>query len=82
MSVVELKTRASRINAEAISLLKDHLAKAEAGEIEAVALASVLSDGSCLTTSSANDHFQALLGAISILQHRMIDEVRTSLVDP
>lgn len=77
--LVSLQTRGARINAESVAILKEYLAMAEAGEIQAVAVAGVRGDGSTQTQSSSTDHFQTLLGAVAVLQHRMIEECRVSI---
>lgn len=75
-NLVPLQTRGNKINAESVQILKDYLSLAESGEIQAVAIASVRQDGSSQTQSSSTDHFQTLIGAVAVLQHRMIDECR------
>jgi hypothetical protein len=75
-NLVSLQTRGNKINAESVQILKDYLALAESGEIQAVAVAAVRADSSSQTQSSSTDHFQTLIGAVAVLQHRMIDECR------
>lgn len=75
-NLISLQTRGDKINAESVQILKEYLALAESGEIQAVAVAAVRSDSSSQTQSSSTDHFQTLIGAVAVLQHRMIDECR------
>jgi hypothetical protein len=79
MKLVALTTRGSKINAETVEILREYLSLAEAGELQAVAVAGVRPDGSSQTQSSSTDHFQTLIGAVAVLQHRMIEECRVSI---
>jgi hypothetical protein len=74
--LVSLDTRPKQINKETVEILEAYLVKAKSGVIEGVAIAAILPDGSSDTQSSSTDHFQRLIGAVAILQHRMIDECR------
>lgn len=76
MTIVSLQTRPKAINAEVVKILRELLAQAEAGDIEGLAYAARLPNGSCDTGSSSTDYFQELVGAVAILQHRMIEEMR------
>lgn len=76
MAVIALETLPARINAEAVAILRDFLALAEKGELTGVAVAATLNTGSSQSQASSSDNFQALLGSVVILQHRMIDESR------
>lgn len=71
-TIVSLQTRPKAINAEVVKMLRELLAQAEAGDIEGLAYAAQLPNGSCLTESSTTDQFQRLIGAVAILQHDMI----------
>lgn len=64
-------------NAEAISILEELLIQAKAGNVVGFAYAVVLPDGSSQTQCTFTDNFQQLLGAMRILEFRMIDEART-----
>ena len=75
-NLISLQTRGNKINAESVSILKEYLAMAESGEIQAVAVAAIRPDGSSQTQSSSTDHFQTLIGSVAVLQHRMIEECR------
>lgn len=74
MTVVGLKQVSfeKTVNMECVDILREWLIAAEAGNVVGIAIAIVEPDGKCVTTSSASNHFQAVLGALSILQHRMI----------
>ena len=71
--VVELKTRTIELNESVIKMLRDFLEQAERGEIVAAVIAAVTPSGASITEASGSDHLQTLLGAMSILQHRMIE---------
>lgn len=75
--ILSLKTFAAQTNEETIAMLREYLAMAERGEIVAAAVAAIEPSGASRSRCSASDHFQGLLGALTILQHRMIDECRT-----
>lgn len=71
--IVALQTRPLANNADCIEILKRLLGQAEAGQIEAIAVAVVHMDGSCETESSSTDNLQKLIGSIAILQHRTLE---------
>jgi hypothetical protein len=73
LSVVEFKPKI-KVNQSAVELLEEFLERVKSGEIETVAIAA-LSDGSSVTQWSECDHVQALLGAITILEARLINRV-------
>lgn len=70
-NLVELKTRPASINGDVIARLEGILADAREGKIVAVAIAGVERDGTIISSWAESDHFGALLGAISRLQHRI-----------
>lgn len=70
--IVELKTRPAKQNAETIRLLKQWLAMAETGELQIIAMAGILSDGASQSCASSSDDIQRLLGAIAILNYRIM----------
>lgn len=72
-NIVALKTRADQTNEDAISVLKEFLQDAEKGEIVSIAIAAIEPGGSSRTSVSKCDHLQQLLGALAILQFRMIE---------
>lgn len=73
INVLEFKPRV-KINQSAVELLEDFLERVKSGEIDTVAIAA-LTDGSSVTQWSECDHVQALLGAIAILEARLIRNV-------
>lgn len=75
--IVSLKTFAAQTNEATIEILRDYLGQAERGEIVAVAIAAVAPGGASRTQASASDNFQGLLGAMLILQYRMLTESKT-----
>ena len=72
--VTKLKTFADHTNEETITVLREHLEQAERGEIVAVAICALERSGACQTRATATDNFQGMLGALSLLQHRMMAE--------
>lgn len=78
MTLVELKPRPLAISGEVVAMLKEYLEMAEKGEIIGLAMAGILPDGSCITSAPSSDHFQRIIGAVAILQHRMLEEMRTA----
>ena len=73
LSVIEFKPK-TKVNQSAVELLEDFLERAKSGEIDCISIAA-LTDGSSVTQWSECDHIQALLGAITILEARLIREV-------
>lgn len=71
--VVKLKTYAAQANESAVRVLEEWLEMAKRGEIIAVAIAGLTADRAAMTHISATDPFVALAGAVSILQHRMLE---------
>jgi hypothetical protein len=74
INVVEFKPREKIVNESAVELLEDFLERVKSGEIDCISIAA-LTDGSSVTQWSECDHIQALLGAITILEARLIREV-------
>lgn len=71
--MLSIKTRTMQTNESAIKVLRAYLEMAEKGEIVGVAIAAVEPGGSCLAHATESDYYQPLLGALSILQWRMIN---------
>lgn len=71
--MLSIKTRTMQTNGSAIKVLRAYLEMAEKGEIVGVAIAAVEPGGSCFTQATESDYYQPLLGALSILQWRMIN---------
>jgi len=78
-NLVPLQTRGNRINEQTVDILRRFLELAESGDIQSVAIAAIQPDGASRTESSSTDHFQALIGSVAVLQHRMIEECRVVL---
>jgi hypothetical protein len=76
--IAVLKTRPAEINEQVVAMARELLADAEAGRITALAYAALRNDGASDTASSATDNFHGLIGAVSILQFRMIEEMRAA----
>lgn len=71
-TVVELKTRSDEVNQSVVETLESALEAAKQGKLVAVAIAGVMPDGSAFTSGSASDCMPGLLGALSIMEHRML----------
>lgn len=72
MGVVELKPFKAVANEQTLAILRDWLDMAERGEIVSVAIAAIGPDGKSFTAASQAEPLQTLLGAVTILQHRML----------
>lgn len=75
INVLEFKSRPKIVNESCVETLQDWLEKAKAGEVVTVAIAGITGDGASLTQWSEIDHVQALLGAITILEAKVVREV-------
>ena len=71
MSVVELKTRPIKVNEDVVARLEEALAQAREGNIAAVGIAVVHSDGAISRSWSESDSFGLLLGSVSRLLHTL-----------
>lgn len=71
---VVLETPLKRNNEQVVDILREYLAMAEAGEIEAVAIVGLRPDGACSYRWSQSERFATLAGGIAVLQHRLIGE--------
>lgn len=60
---------------EAMGVLTAVMDEVKSGEVVAVAVAVVYTDGSVSTVQSDTDDGPALLGAIAMLQHRMLRQL-------
>jgi len=74
-NVVELLTRTKVVNESAIELLEHWLDMVRSGKITTVAIAGLTDESSSITQWSEIDHVQALLGALTILEARVMREV-------
>lgn len=61
-------------NAACVMLLRDALARAEAGGTIAVAVAEVRAGGAASLTLEVGHSWMALLGIVTVLQHRITQE--------
>jgi hypothetical protein len=74
-NIVELKTRTTIVNESCVELLEEWLERARSGEIHTVAIAGLTDQSSSITQWSEIDHVQALLGALRILEARVVRQV-------
>jgi hypothetical protein len=78
VEIVDFKPRNKHINEDVVAALEHYLEKAKAGEIIAVGIAAVMNTGDMYTTVCKSDCYPALLGAISMLQNRALNNVIVS----
>ncbi len=71
-NIRELKTRKQEHNEQTVAMLTEWLEMAKTGELQTVAAAGILAGGESITGATASDAFQPLLGAVTILQFRML----------
>lgn len=71
MQIHKLVTRQNEISKETIGILEDYLEMAKRGEIIAIAVCGVMSDGAVTHQSSSSDNQMTLLGGVGRLLHRM-----------
>ena len=76
-----LKTFEDQTNEETIEMLRKFLSDAMCGRIVAVAVAAIAKDGSSITMSTSSKQIQSLIGAVAVLQYRMIEECTSHEVD-
>ncbi|QIG69482.1 hypothetical protein EVB79_112 [Rhizobium phage RHph_N3_13] len=74
-NVFELKTRTKIVNESCVELLESWLERAKSGEVQTVAIAGLTDSSSSTTQWSEIDHVQALLGALKILEARIVRQV-------
>jgi hypothetical protein len=70
--IVTLKTRQAKVDAAVVALLESYLEQARRGEIIAIAIAGVSPEFATVTGSSGAEAFAPLVGAVAVLQHRML----------
>lgn len=75
MKVVPIQTFKSEVRQQVIDHLEAVLARAREGEVTSVAIAATLPDGRSYTGFSESEHVQVLLGAVRILEHKIINEL-------
>lgn len=63
-------------NKEAVEILTGLLEQAQRGEIVGFAYAAIMPSGDSQTQCTFTDNFQQLVGAMRILEFRMMDESR------
>jgi hypothetical protein len=71
---VALETPLKVNNEQAVAILKEYLALAESGEIEAVAIVGLRPDGICTFRWSSTERFTSMAGGLAVLQHRLMTE--------
>lgn len=69
-----LPTRAKRCNEEAVETLRSFLARAEAGDIDSVAIAATTLKGETVTAWTASEDWHRLHSALSVLSFRFVSE--------
>lgn len=79
LKVVPLSPRL--VNQDAVRRLEDVLADVKAGKVVGVAIAAAMADGSSQNQWSSSPHFQVLLASVLILQHRMLENRESHIVD-
>lgn len=71
----------AEVQADTIYLLEKWLADAKAGRFDAVAICGVLKSGEAVTMMAQHNQHPALVGAVTILQQRLLRSV-DPIVDP
>jgi len=72
VNVVELKTRTAEVDQTVIETLEAALAFAKEGNLKCVCVVGVMPDGAAFTTASATDCGIAMMGSLSVMQHRLL----------
>lgn len=72
---IKLVTRPQQLNTEVVEVLEHWLEMAKAGEIVSISIAGVRDDLASHTQWSSCDNIQILIGAVAILQHKIIMSV-------
>lgn len=72
------KTYNAACQREAVKILRDALAQAEAGEIVSVALVATMPDGATFTAHSMMDDVHMVVSGLARLQHRIIASTEAS----
>lgn len=70
-NVVEIKTRPAEVHESVVERIEEVLARAQKGEIVAIAIAGVNLDGAISCAWSETDDFGKLVGSVSRLLHRL-----------
>ena len=72
MTVLKLADHQTKVNEDALNLLRGAIERVEKGEVSDVAIVCVNRDGSCNTSCSDGTQFQAMIGSLEILKHRLL----------
>ena len=72
MRPVQLKTQTDQDSEAVVAMLEGLLAEAREGKFVHAAFVSILRDGSSTSISTQGNGLQSLLGAITILQYRIL----------
>lgn len=70
--IIDFKTRDTVSTEETVKILEEWIEEARRGEIVSVALVGLRPDGSSTEESSSTSHVHALIGAIRILETRVL----------
>lgn len=73
--LVDLRTAREECRASVIETLAEAMDRAVAGNIVAVAIAFVTPDGAINTSRSQSDNVGTLLGAVTLLQGRLLAKI-------
>ena len=75
MTQMETKLKLVKIlpNGSCIKILEDALQRAKSGELHAVAIAGILGNGYISTCYSSNQNAVGLMGAVQVLNNRLLD---------
>lgn len=74
ITVVDLDLDLVRPSSDLVPFLEQVLGMARRGEIAAVAVAALGPDGCSWTSFSDQDYLQGMVGAVAILQHKIIQK--------
>jgi hypothetical protein len=75
-TLVELETRVDQLQRGQCEVLQEALSRAARGEFKAITVVGVYPDGSVYTHVAGSDCAPALLGALTIAQRRVMDDLR------
>lgn len=78
---IEGRTRSAEVNSDVVRILKEWLERAESGDLVQVSICGVNADHSTRSESSMCDCFQLALAAVTVLQHRMLEEQRSGVAE-
>lgn len=72
---IDGRTRPSVLREEIVDCLSRWLESAKRGELTSLAMAAVHSDGDTMICVPPTDEFSKILGAVTMLQHDMLNNV-------